>query len=195
MLYSKGETEIEPFVQPLGSAGYPIDAEAGEGYHSPSDSDSVKRIPLKLHGDGAPVTGRGKGWGKPADHVGNFGAARGAIFSVSSMQADPKAKAKPAAKPPPAITTIDSDDSDDYDPSDEPESSEETPEDPRHHYDNVVVPNFLKLQEQEKKARGEPHLNELQQKNALLGLKMLEDAKQEKKGNASELQHKSSSSK
>ena len=167
MLYSKGETEIEPFVQPLGSAGYPID------------------------GDGAPVTGSGTGWGKPADLVHNLGAARGAIKLFSSMQADPKAKAKPAAKPSqsPAITAIDSDDYDE-----DPGSSEETPEDPWHHYDTVVFPNVLKLQEQEKKARGQPYLNELQQQNALLGLQMLEAAKQEKKGNASELQHKSSSS-
>ena len=84
MLYSKGEEDderelkIEPFVQPLGSAGYPIDAETGEvpwGYLSPSDSDSVALAFLS--------SPKAKSGGPVA-------------------KANPEAKAKPAAKPPPA---------------------------------------------------------------------------------------------
>ena len=168
MLYSKGEEDdeelkrmIEPFVQPLGSAGYPIDAETGEGYLSPSDSDSVALAFLS--------SPKAKSGGPVA-------------------KANPEAKAKPAAKPPPA-----------------PESSEESPEspeDPWDFHDTVLLERvqmtldavLLRKREQEKKNRGEKHLNDVQQNNALRCLQMLEDAKTEKKGNASELLHKSSSS-
>ena len=84
--------------------------------------------------------------------------------------------------------------SEDYD--DDPEESEESPEppeDPWHFLDNIY-PSELRAREQAKKDRGENHLNEQQQKNALSCLKMLEANKIQKKKNASELLCVSSSS-
>ena len=230
MLYSKGEED--GWDSKGEEDGWVTEEKRMRSRRRFGDGHSVKCTPLKIHGDGAPVTGLGKGWGEPVD--------------ISNQ-----AKAKPAAKPPPATTsqsqsaashvepadfkpaghpdyssilyglsildpnsdhplhqlpgqghhqpnpvTIDDPEetSEDYD--DDPEESEESPgppEDPWHFLDNIY-PSELRAREQAKKDRGENHLNEQQQKNALSCLKMLEANKIQMKKNASELLCVSSSS-
>jgi len=81
----------------------------------------------------------------------------------------------------------DYDDSEDYDDDPEGASSEDTSELPWEYssfdYDESRTIS-LKYREQEKKDRGEKHLTELQQQNALMCLKMLEEAKEEQKGSS-----------
>ena len=172
MLYSKGEED---------------DLSEGEGYLSLSDSDSVKCIPLRIHGDGVPVTGLGKGWGKLVD-----------IFSVSSVLVVGPTMLRSMMMFLMFRHLVC---------RDEDHNTMDTVfrmfmwsfkacwegKHPVEDWSGVKMV-YEGAGEQEKKDRGEKHLNELQQNNALGCLKMLEDAKKEKKENASELLCVSSSS-
>ena len=209
MLYSKGEEDdekelkIEPFVQPLGSSGYPVDAETGKGYISPSDSDSVKRAKAGAKVSVISVLQTvGKGWGKPVD-IFNRAKAKppppghpnySSILDPNSDHPLHQLPGQGHHQPNPVTIDDPEETSEDYD--DDPEESEESPEppeDPWHFLDNIY-PSELRAREQAKKDRGENHLNEQQQKNALSCLKMLEANKIQKKKNASELLCVSSSS-
>ena len=80
-------------------------------------------------------------------------------------------------------------DSDDFDYDPSCASSEDTSELPWEYssfdYDESrTISLGLKYREQEKKDRGEKYLTELQQQNALMCLKVLEEAKEEQKGSS-----------